>query len=358
MLINNLHEHESSHIAAQPFGNWPSRHSIRKSYSEVTAYKPYVVTKICFLSLENQQENDSSTDVLSEISQPGKHNCSVVKVRSDRVKGKHQVMKDINKIHYHYHNANFGNPDTKDNLTIPVIVKGQALSRKSNPIKRQSIKSSHSKDHQVLIIGNSHSRLCASNIKSEIKDNYDVQGRVKAGAGSGILVNTANSDIATLTKNDVVIFCGGANDVTKNNSKMALRHIRNFIKSNNHTNIILVSLPHRYDLMQSSCVNDEIRSFNRKLMKSVRAFQHASILEMVNDRKLFIKHGLHLNGLRKEVLSKQIVSHTRAILDQKKDPQVILSWNLDPSHPDIPAQGKVLNKTSTRTKKTPSMKIR
>ena len=90
----------------------------------------------------------------------------------------------------------------------------------------------------------------------------------------------------------------------KNNSKTALRHIRNFINSNNHTNIILISVPHRYDLMQSSCVNNEIRSFNRKLMKTVRAFKHASVLEMTSDRNHFTKHGLHLNGLGKEVLSK------------------------------------------------------
>jgi hypothetical protein len=51
-------------------------------------------------------------------------------------------------------------------------------------------------------------------------------------------VTTANSDITSLTKNDVVIFCGGANDVAKNNAKMALKHISNFVKSNNHTNII------------------------------------------------------------------------------------------------------------------------
>jgi hypothetical protein len=240
MRIHNLHEQESPHIAAQPFGNWPSRHSIKKSYSEVTAYKPYIVTKHCFQSLENLQENDSSMDVLSEISQPGKDNCSVIKVRSDRVKVKHKVTKDINKTHYHYHNANFGNPAMKDNLTIPVIVKGQALSRKSNPVKRQSIKFSPSKDHMVLIIGDSHSRLCASNIKSEIKDNYDVQGLVKPGAGSGTLVYTVNSDTRNLTKNDVVIFCGGANNIAKNNSKTALRHIRNFIKSNNHTNYTII----------------------------------------------------------------------------------------------------------------------
>jgi len=138
---------------------------------------------------------------------------------------------------------------------------------------------------------------------------------------------------------------------------MALRHIRNFIKTNNHTNIILISTPLRYDLMKSSCVNNEIKSFNRKLMKSVRAYQHASILEMSTDRKLFTNYGLHLNGLGKEVLSKQIVSLTYAVLNQKKDPPVILGWNTDLSHTDTLHQENVIIRTSTRTKKTPSTKI-
>jgi len=77
---------------------------------------------------------------------------------------------------------------------------------------------------------------------------------------------------------------------------------------------------------------------------------------MVSDRKLFTNHGLHLNGLGKEVLSKQIVSHTYAVLDQKKDPQIILSWNSDLSYTDTQHQGRVINRTPTRIKKTPSMK--
>jgi hypothetical protein len=120
----------------------------------------------------------------------------------------------------------------------------------------------------------------------------------------------------------------------KNNSTTALRHIRNFIKSNNHTNIISVSVPHRYNLMQSSCVNDAIRSFNGKLVKSVRAYQHASILQLSNNRKLFTNQGLHLNSLEKEVLSEQIVSLTYAILDQKNDPPIILSCNSDLGYTD------------------------
>ena len=77
---------------------------------------------------------------------------------------------------------------------------------------------------------------------------------------------------------------------------------------------------------------------------------------MNTDRKLFTNHGLHLNGLGKEVLSKQIVSLTYAILDHKKDPPVFLSWNSDLSHTDTLHQESVTIRTSTGTKKTTSTK--
>jgi hypothetical protein len=70
---------------------------------------------------------------------------------------------------------------------------------------------------------------------------------------------------------------------------------------------------------------------------------------MTNDRNHFTKHGLHLNGLGKEVLAKQMVSHIYAIQDQKKYPPLILGWNSDPSHTDTLHQGRVTNRTSTRT---------
>jgi len=146
--------------------------------------------------------------------------------------------------------------------------------------------------------------------------------KANTGAGTDILVNSANNDMR-LSKSDVLIFYGGVNNVGKNNSTKALQHIMDFIITNNHINIILVTVPPRYDLMQSSCVNSEIKSFNRKLKKMVKVYQYTSVLEMDNDRKLFTNHSLHLNCQGKEVLSKQIVSLTYSELEQTIGPRVI-----------------------------------
>jgi hypothetical protein len=119
-----------------------------------------------------------------------------------------------------------------------------------------------------------------------------------------------------------------------------------FTKTNNNT-IILVTVPPRYDLMQSSCINSEIISFNRKLKKMVKVCQHMSVLEMDNDRKRFTNHDLYLNSQGKEVLSKLIVSHTYSILEQRIDPQLILKWKSDQNLTAPLNQVKVINRTST-----------
>ena len=84
------------------------------------------------------------------------------------------------------------------------------------PVNRFSSKSSCMKEH--VIIGDSHTRNCAANVKTDVADIFEVQGLVKPGAGTDTLVNSANNDIMNLPKSDVLIFCRGANDIGKNNS--------------------------------------------------------------------------------------------------------------------------------------------
>ena len=57
---------------------------------------------------------------------------------------------------------------------------------------RFSGKSSGMKEHEVLIIDDSHARNCAANVKTDIRNNF--QGLVKPGAGNVVLVNSPNND--------------------------------------------------------------------------------------------------------------------------------------------------------------------
>jgi lysophospholipase L1-like esterase len=206
-------------------------------------------------------------------------------------------------------------------------VNGSTTASKNIPTKKHRKTIANKKDHKLLIIGDSHARRWAQKVKAQIKNNILIQGIIKPGAGANILETTAKSDIISQTKNDVVLVCVGANDIAKNNAKIALNHISNFVKLNNHTNIIVTNLPHRFDLPQSSCVNSEISLFNRRLIKNMKLYNHASILELCNERKFFTNHGLHLNGLGKEVMAEKIASHTLTVLNQKKNPPIVVSWS-------------------------------
>jgi len=57
-------------------------------------------------------------------------------------------------------------------------------------------------------------------------------------------------------KSNAIVLFGGANVMGNINTQMA------FVKDSSHTNTTLLSVPHRHDLMTSSCVNNEIRSEN------------------------------------------------------------------------------------------------
>jgi len=72
-----------------------------------------------------------------------------------------------------------------------------------------------------------------------------------------ILVNSARKEIVNLMKRVAIVFCHGASVVVNSKTQMVLKCHRCC-----HTNIILLSVPHRYKLMESSCVNNEIRSEN------------------------------------------------------------------------------------------------
>lgn len=68
-----------------------------------------------------------------------------------------------------------------------------------------------------------------------------------------------------------MIWCGKYY-VSKNNTVTGLMSILKFIKNRTHINIIVVNVPYRCDLSASSCMNNEVMSFNRQLGKILKPF--------------------------------------------------------------------------------------
>jgi hypothetical protein len=79
------------------------------------------------------------------------------------------------------------------------------------------------------------------------------------------IIKTVEEEIATFSSKDIVILWTGANDISKNNTKGALKSLSKFMEVYKSVNIVLINTPHRYHLLPTSCVNKEVVKFNRQL---------------------------------------------------------------------------------------------
>ena len=124
---------------------------------------------------------------------------------------------------------------------------------------------------------------------------FEVIGHVRPGSGMKVITELTNQEITTLTKKDMVEVWGGANDIARNEANSAVTHIINSVKFRKHTNVLLVSVPTRFDLITTSCVNKEVITYNRKLHKFMKQYEHVKIIDSELQRKYFTRHGMHMN---------------------------------------------------------------
>ena len=84
------------------------------------------------------------------------------------------------------------------------------------------------------------------------------------------------------------------------------------------------NVPHPHDLPEWSCVNREVKTFNRKLVKLMKPYQHVTVMRVDPDRKFFTQHGLHMNNSGKERLASEIANLSANIL--LKHEVISLGW--------------------------------
>ena len=148
-------------------------------------------------------------------------------------------------------------------------------------------KNKHVKNkHKIIVIGDSHARGCAAEIQLNLDEHFEVQGFVIAivivtpGTGVSTITTSAKSDIQHLSKQDVVVVWGGSTDVGKNETNKGINCIQRYIKTNNHTNFIIMHVPHRYDLEQNTCVNKEVEKYNRRIRKHMKVSENTEVIKV------------------------------------------------------------------------------
>jgi hypothetical protein len=187
---------------------------------------------------------------------------------------------------------------------IPLVRNYKPKASKSMKVKQK-----------IIIVADSHARGITSEIQHNLDDDFPIQGIVKPGSDLAEIAHTAIRDTGALTKQDVIVVWGGTRDISRNKSHKELGQIRKFMERHSQTNVMVVNVPNRFDLEAHSCVNQEVKAFNRKLDKHMKNFQHATTVKVTSDRDHFTKHGLHLNRRGKEQAAKTIANSIKEIFN-------------------------------------------
>jgi hypothetical protein len=136
--------------------------------------------------------------------------------------------------------------------------------------------------HKTILVGNRHVTGYVSTLKLLLNSDYGLYCVVKPGSGTNERKESAKEVIRQLSHDDLIVTCSGTNDCDFNDFSLTSQNIKNYIKSNNHTNILLMNVPFWYDLTNSFSVNKNISVLNRKLQRLVNVFPHTIFLGSVN----------------------------------------------------------------------------
>jgi hypothetical protein len=184
--------------------------------------------------------------------------------------------------------------------------------------------------NKVEVIGDSHRKGLAVLINQYLSTKVKICSLTKPGARANHIVCSQINDFKCLGKRDSIVINGGTNDMDICNvkDKSVLISMVNFVQKYNNTNIVILNIPHRFDLMKLDKRNLCIQAYNSKLKNMLKSFKHVALVEMSTNRSHYTKHGFHLNRQGKEWLAKQIVKQIEMLVEISSDinPTISLEW--------------------------------
>lgn len=259
---------------------------VRPSTGDLTDFPPLPL-KNRFTPLENDLDNTSEVNFpllehkYSALQQDGDRSCSESQVaQSDLLVGLPEQSSTL---------------DTKKFNPVS-LSKPKSLRNKTNSkIKCTPV--------NVHIFGDSQGRGVSTELAGI--SNHRVSSMIYPGAKFEDV--TSSSTNTKLNSDDFVVFFGGTNDVSRNEGKMLLTSLNRRLREHQGSNIVVLSVPHRYDLPPWSCVNTLIRDINNSMRKRCSLFDNCKFIDISSlGRRFHTNHGLHLNHLGKKLIASLI----------------------------------------------------
>jgi hypothetical protein len=100
-------------------------------------------------------------------------------------------------------------------------------------------------------VADSHIRGSAEGLSFKLGSSFCATGYVKLNTILHDVIKSVKSEMKNLSENDVAVLCGGTLDVARNETMKGLSSVLQFVKNSEHTNMILMDAPYRFDLVAS-----------------------------------------------------------------------------------------------------------
>lgn len=164
---------------------------------------------------------------------------------------------------------------------------------------------------KVLIIADSHGRLCGKILQGKLKEDFQVLSIYKPNAKFHRVVENIDALTSSFTKQDYVVLMGGTNDIPAilSNPTVLTNKIISTVKSlSGQTNVIFPGIPHRFD---KAPYNKTILQLNKDINKKITQLnKYSDNVVILGSTKMTrdcnTRHGLHLSIKGKEKLCSAI----------------------------------------------------
>lgn len=178
--------------------------------------------------------------------------------------------------------------------------------------------------HMLTVASDSQGRGLSTILGLENDGKYKIYGICQPGATiQPIMLSITNStEFKTLSKKDCVVVIGGTNNITQQtckNKQLFLKTYYQYIQDQlqlfSHTNIILSTIPYRYDLSANSNVNELIRDTNLMIRNLTYNQPNIKILDLyLLQSSYHTKHGLHINKRGKKYIAREIINMANSMV--------------------------------------------
>lgn len=175
---------------------------------------------------------------------------------------------------------------------------------------------------RILLMADSQGRQLPVHLNNQIDQEVSVFGHIQPGAPIEIIMKSALEEIKLkkYSTNDFVVVIGGTNNIVNNSFKqkqLNKQKMTEFIGSNikmfNKTNLILATIPYRYDLKEEDQQNKHIKEINteiRKMVYNLNLVNNGSKTLLLDLHLLQRRHhtnqGFHINNSGKKWIAKEL----------------------------------------------------